>query len=130
MRAKAKWNVEGERSTKYFCNLEKRNYTDKIISKILLDDKELTSLEDIMKSQESFYKSLYCSRNLEINHEQIREFFSVDNPFISKLEPEESNDLEGEITLMECLNVVKNLKNGTSPGLDGFTCEFYKFFLE
>jgi hypothetical protein len=25
-RAKAKWQVEGEKSTRYFCNLEKRHY--------------------------------------------------------------------------------------------------------
>jgi hypothetical protein len=33
-RAKAKWNKEGERRTRYFCNLEKRQYTEKIYSKI------------------------------------------------------------------------------------------------
>jgi hypothetical protein len=30
MRTKAKWNVDGERSTKYFCNLEKRHFTEKL----------------------------------------------------------------------------------------------------
>ena len=30
MRTKAKWNVEGERSSKYFCNLEKRHFTEKL----------------------------------------------------------------------------------------------------
>ena len=29
MRTKAKWNVEGERSSKYFCNLEKRHFAEK-----------------------------------------------------------------------------------------------------
>jgi hypothetical protein len=36
--------------------------------------------------------------------------------------------MEGELTLPECLNVLKNMSNGKSPGLDGFTSEFYKFF--
>ena len=30
MRTTAKWNVDGERSTKYFCNLEKRHFTEKL----------------------------------------------------------------------------------------------------
>jgi hypothetical protein len=30
-RAKAKWQVEGEKSTRYFCNLEKRHYLEKTI---------------------------------------------------------------------------------------------------
>ena len=34
MRSKAKWNVEGERSSKYFCNLEKRHFTEKNYPKI------------------------------------------------------------------------------------------------
>ena len=34
MRTKAKWNVEGERSSKYFCNLEKRYFTEKAIPKV------------------------------------------------------------------------------------------------
>ena len=29
MRAKAKWQVDGEKSTQYFCNLEKKHYLEK-----------------------------------------------------------------------------------------------------
>ena len=39
LRTKAKWNVEGERSSKYFCNLEKRHLTKKAIPKLILDYK-------------------------------------------------------------------------------------------
>jgi hypothetical protein len=35
---------------------------------------------------------------------------------------------EGALTLPEYLNVLKNMSNGKSPGLDGFTSEFYKLF--
>ena len=35
---------------------------------------------------------------------------------------------EGLITEKEVLNVLKNMKNGKSPGRDGYTAEFYKFF--
>jgi hypothetical protein len=34
--------------------------------------------------------------------------------------------MEGALTLPEYLNVLKNMSNGQSPGLDGFTSEFYK----
>ena len=34
LRAKARWKVEGEKSTRYFCNLEKRHYTEKKYGKI------------------------------------------------------------------------------------------------
>ena len=36
---------------------------------------------------------------------------------------------EGQITLEEIKSVLKGMSNGKSPGSDGFTVEFYKFFL-
>ena len=63
MRSKAKWNVEGERSSKYFCNLEKRNFTEKIIPKLILDNgTEITNQADILKEQKSFYENLYSCK--------------------------------------------------------------------
>ena len=35
---------------------------------------------------------------------------------------------EGVITENECLLALNEFKNGKSPGSDGFTAEFYKFF--
>ena len=35
LRSKAKWSEEGEKSTKYFINLEKRNYNQKCIKKLI-----------------------------------------------------------------------------------------------
>ena len=45
-----------------------------------------------------------------------------------KLTNEESQALEGEITYLEALNVLKNMKNDKRPGSDGFTAEFFKMF--
>ena len=36
--------------------------------------------------------------------------------------------LEGEITYEELTTALKNMKNSKSPGNDGFTTEFFKFF--
>ena len=38
MRSKANWITKGEKSTKYFLNLEKRHYTSKLIPKLVLED--------------------------------------------------------------------------------------------
>ena len=37
-------------------------------------------------------------------------------------------NLEGPLTLQEALESLKQMKNNKSPGMDGFTVEFYKFF--
>ena len=62
MRTKAKWNVEGERSSKYFCNLEKRHFGEKAIPKLILDNGfEITNQDDIL-TQHIFYEALYTSK--------------------------------------------------------------------
>ena len=38
IRAKCKYYEDGEKPTKYFCSLEKRNYTSKIIRKLSIND--------------------------------------------------------------------------------------------
>lgn len=128
MRTKAKWNVEGDRSTKYFCNLEKRHFTEKTIPKLIMEDEsEITNQTEILKAQKSFYENLYSSRNTEIS-DRHSVFFDSNNPFISKLNPEDTESLEGNISSAEMLFALKNMKNGKSPGIDGYTAEFYKFF--
>jgi hypothetical protein len=37
-RAKAKWRTEGEKCLRYFCKLEKRHNTEKIIPKLISQD--------------------------------------------------------------------------------------------
>ena len=38
LRFKARWIEQGEKNTKYFLNLEKRNYNRKVITKLKLED--------------------------------------------------------------------------------------------
>ena len=37
-------------------------------------------------------------------------------------------NLEGLLTLPEALKSLKQMKNNNSPGIDGFTVEFYNYF--
>ena len=128
-RAKARWAAEGEKCTNYFCNLEKRNYTEKIIPKLITDDgEELFDQFQILNEQKAYYEKLYTSCNPEIKEEHEKLFFDKNNPFLNFLTDDETSGLEGTLSKSECLNVLKNMKNGKSPGLDGYTIEFYKFF--
>ena len=90
MRTKAKWNVEGERSSKYFCNLEKRYFTEKAIPKLILDNGiEITNQGDILTQQKIFYEALYTSKGTVVSDNHFI-FFYENNPFIKKLNLEES----------------------------------------
>jgi hypothetical protein len=54
--------VERERSSKYFCNLKKRHFTEKAIPKLILDNGfEITNQDDILTQQHIFYEALYTN---------------------------------------------------------------------
>ena len=54
IRARARWHEHGEKSTKYFLNLEKRNHVKKHIRKLCINGKTTTDPHCILKEQERF----------------------------------------------------------------------------
>jgi hypothetical protein len=129
MRSKVDWAEMGERNTKFFLNLEKRNYKNKCITK-LINEEEATieNKDEILKYEEKFYKKLY-TETPKIDNEQKQNiessFLDINTP---KLNEEDINFCEQDINMEEIGIALKELKNGKSPGTDGFTADFYKFF--
>ncbi|CAG2186632.1 unnamed protein product [Mytilus edulis] len=117
-RAKARWVAEGEKCTNYFCNLEKRNYNEKIIPKLIKDNgEEIFNQSEILEEQKSFYEKLYSSTNPILHQEHKNLFFDENNPFIRKLSDEQRLQAEGNLNTNECLKTLKNMKNSTSMSL-------------
>ena len=124
LRSKAKWSELGEKSSAYFLGLEKRNYKNKCITTLQLDDGTTTTVpNNILEAEKVFYKNLYTSA-AELT--ATTEF--TDNAAIPKLSQAEQVACEGIVSECECLAALKQFKNNKSPGTDGFTAEFYKFF--
>ena len=127
LRSKTRWTEKGEKPTIYFFYLEKRNYSRKKITELELPNgKHLHKADKIMKEIENFYKDLYTS-NGEIEDDRFANF--VQNLDIPKLQDFEKEELEGEITLVECKEVLKTFSSGKSTGEDGFTWVL-KLFLQ
>ena len=72
----------------------------------------------ITRDVKTFYENLYASRENNIIH------CNIDNINTPTLPQEESDSLEGPITLQGALPSIKQMKNDKSPGSDGFTAEF------
>lgn len=132
VRSRVRWAEEGEKPTKYFCNLESRNYSNKIIPKVVKDyGNTVINQEDILIEVKKFYKNLYGSQDnipgqdLEIEN-LLNSITGNANP---KLTEEDKKCLEGELSEKEILLVLKKIKNNKSPGSDGFTVEFFLIFL-
>ena len=127
IRSKARWTEQGEQPTKYFFNLEKWNYNRKVIREIQRTDGEILHEEkDILSYIENFYRDLYTSNRVENTSDSFEAF--VENLEIPKLQDKQRDELEGEISLEECKNVLRTFANGKSPGDDRLTWEFYNCF--
>ena len=62
-RAKCRWLEKVERPTKFFFNLEKRNYNKKVITELEVDDGELIENDkEILSEIERYYRDLYSSK--------------------------------------------------------------------
>ena len=130
IRAKAKWLKDAEKNTKYFFNLEKRNYINKTIQQLINDKGDtITDFKEVLAEERSFYKSLY-SKNHTVydNINEVNNFFLPDDPEIPKLSEEDMLNCEGIISKDECVSAIRTFKNGKSPGTDGLPAEFYKIF--
>ena len=130
IRSRAKWNLQGEKNSKYFCNLEKRHYTDKLIPKVITEvGRELVDQKAILREQSKFYKNLYRTKNCSITEGQNDVFFpSNQNDQFNVLTEFEKDLCEGLITKSEALARLKQMKRNKSPGTDGYSMEFYLFF--
>jgi len=126
MRAKAQWVEEGEKSTRYFMNLEKSKGTKKSITKILTEEKREIKDDDGIKIETvKFYKKLFSSRN--IPNRNISEYLSAaeNNSII----PESiKQEIDQQLEIGELDKGLKNFSNNKSPGSDGLSSEFYSQF--
>jgi hypothetical protein len=129
LRSKTNWIEYGERNTKYFLNLEKRNYQMKCITKLIDDTKtEINEPDKILEYEEEFYKNLYSPKN-EVDPTKMKKAgLHFKDETLPKISKDDSSMCEGNITIGEIGEALKGLLNGKSPGSDGFTADFYKFF--
>ena len=127
-RSKAKWIEEGEHNTKYFLTLEKKNYVNKVMSQLQIGSSTLTDPSEILEQQRVYFQKLY-SEKLNLNDStytnDLQFFLSETTETLSEEQRQECDEI---ITEKELLTSLKALKNGKTPGSDGLTTDFYKFF--
>ena len=130
MRSKATCYENGEKSSKYFLNLEKRNSVKNTIRKLfIVNDKneevESENESDILNHARNFYQNLY-KRKSNKNANSCSLF--LNNIPIPSITDEQKESCEKEITIKELSESLADMSSGKSPGNDGLTCDFYKVF--
>ena len=76
---------------------------------------------------EDFYYNLYKSKGSLSK----AEFHQVASDLsLPKISDDEREVLEGVLSFDECKEAFESLNDNTSPGEDGFTIEFFKYFFQ
>jgi len=92
------------------------------VNKVKNENGEITTGNTEIQRIRDYYQQLYAKK-LD-NLEEMDKFLEKYN--LPKLNQEEIKTLNRSITNTEIENVIKNLPTDKSPGLDGFTGEFYE----
>lgn len=121
------WHEHGEKNSKCFLNLEKRNHIKKYIRKLYISGIISTNPFQVMNLQKSFYSKLYEKQQTNQNSDEAKHF--LDNPSIAKLCEEMRKECEGKLTNNKCEKILGSFQTGKIPGNDRITVEFYKTFL-
>ena len=112
----------GEKSTKFFLNLEKYRATQGCLRTIIVNKKEINNSRQTNDALYNFYQTLFKEK-LSISEECIQSF--LDKVSLPKLNENQILKCEGTITECELLNALTSMDNEKSPGNDGITKEFY-----
>ena len=126
IRSKSRWMEQGEKPSKYFLNLEKRNFVNKSIRRIVTEDNcTLSRSVDILMEAREFYKKLYSFREIDVEVDLKKIFAEAGRNILTE---DMKDRIEGPLLYDEITKALKVGKNGKSPGSDGFSYEFYNFF--
>ena len=119
IRSRLRWAEEGEKSSKYFCNLEKRTGEKKSIFKLKNEDDDIiVDQHAILEEINSFYQTLYtkhCGDNSSDN--EMEDFLdSIEFPQLNEVD---KVLLDKPISKKELFDTIASMKHNKSPGLDG-----------
>jgi hypothetical protein len=116
VRSKADWTEFGEKNTKYFLNLEKRNYKNKCITKLIDENgSEINNSEKILEYEAEYYKKLYTlpAMNNTYNKPNIKLDFLEDTT--PKINQEHMELCDQQLDIEDIGIALKELQNGKSP---------------
>ena len=128
LRSKVDWAEHGEKNTRFFLQLEKRNFEVKHIKTLITEKGQLDKPKDILEAEKDYYAKLYTE---DIDKKfPLESSLFLDDKYITKVTPDLAINCDNPVTLEECQKALSTMSNNKTPGSDGFSGEFYKFFWE
>ena len=122
-RSKVSWYEDGEKSSKYFLSLEKRNAIRNSVQSIKVNEKIVTDKTQILELFSENIRNKYKKIHLPVTPKEY-----LQNNIVQKLSEEQKRALDTPLSQNELQAALKNMKKGKTPGSNGFTAEFFKLF--
>ena len=127
IRSKATWYEKGEKSNKYFLNLETHKKAKTSVRKVFNREGVLiTDPKKILHEIYNFYSN-FCKRDPLSPSEDVLNSF-LNNPKILKLSDNDIRICDGKLTVDECYKSLQLFDSNKLPRNDGLTVEFYRAF--
>ena len=121
-RVKTKWYQEGEKSTKYFLNLQRARARKTEMHELMDGDQSVTDSGEIKKYVERFYKNLYEKGDSKMcNDSEAKDFLKL----LGSINVDQSTKLDEAITEHELLETLKTCSD-SAPGPDGIPYSIIK----
>ena len=123
VRSRLQWLHEGEKPSKFFCNLENKNFIEKTIKKIQLRNGSIvTDQKEVLQHIRDFYANLLQSKDDKLSDTNLVDLG------LEAGKQDKNDDLGSPLTINELGSVLKRMKANKTPGIDGITSEFLKMF--
>ena len=124
VRSRTRWHEKGEKASKYFLGLEKRNALRKTVTVLKVGDDMYTRTSSILQK---------FTQDLTKKYSKVHKLPSTAESFIAEnvctsLSTVESDVLEKPLSLKELTEALHKMKKGKSPGSNGYTACFFKHF--
>ena len=107
--------------------MEKQNYNKRYIQKLVTGyGLEITELSEMLNEQKKF-SDLYNTSTLNVRYYNGADniLSNIPNPKLNNLEKQLCDEY---LTISEIAMALRELPNDKTPGNEGFTAIFYKFF--
>lgn len=122
-RGGGRWLVEGNANTAYFHGVANGRKRKCMIRSLEDNGEMITEMEALKEHITNYYKRLFGSeRQTSI---RLQEDLWVSS---SKITTEENEELIKPFSLQELEEVVHSMRDGSAPGLDGFSSVYFKVF--
>ena len=123
VRSRLQWLHEAEKPSKFFCNLENKNFIEKTIKKTQLRNGSIvTDQKEVLQHIRDFYANLLQSKDDKLSDTNLVDLG------LEAGKQDKNNDLGLPLIINELGTVLKRMKANKTPGIDGITSEFLKMF--